>query len=173
VARGKAIAVETFNLLSTNLQLALQSGGISNALPFCSLAASPLTANMAEKYGVTLRRITHKARNPAAKADALELSILNSFAAALTTTTNPPPAFATNLVLNQVTFFAPIVIHHELCLQCHGEPGRILPPKTSRSSGIITHRTKPLASSCDNCAGRGELIFRSPPSPPPQPNEAN
>jgi hypothetical protein len=126
VARGKAIAVETFNLLSTNLQLALQSGGISNALPFCSLAASPLTANMAEKYGVTLRRITHKARNPAAQADALELSILNSFAAALTTTTNPPPAFATNLVLNQVTFFAPIVIHHELCLQCHGEPGQDL-----------------------------------------------
>ncbi len=40
--RGKAIAAETFGLLSTNLQTAIQSGGISNALPFCSLAAAPL-----------------------------------------------------------------------------------------------------------------------------------
>jgi hypothetical protein len=124
VQRGKAIATETFGLLSSNLQTAIQSGGISNALPFCSLAASPLTAGMAEKHGVTLKRVTHKARNPAAKANATELAVLKSFTSALAASTNPPPPFATNLVAGQATFFAPIVIANELCLKCHGEPGQ-------------------------------------------------
>ena len=79
IQRGKAIAAETFSLLSSNLQSAIQSGGVSNALPFCSLAASPLTAGMAAKHGVSLRRVTHKARNPAGKANDIELAMLNSF----------------------------------------------------------------------------------------------
>lgn len=120
--RGKAIAAETFSLLSSNLQTAIQQGGVSNALPFCSLAASPITAGMAGKHGVTIRRITHKPRNPAARADATELQILNHFAAALTGT-NPPPPLVTNLTASTATFFAPIILNNELCLQCHGEPG--------------------------------------------------
>ena len=72
VQRGKVIAAETFSLLSSNLQSAIKSGGVSNALPFCSLAASPLTAGMAGKHGVSLRRVTHKPRNPASRADATE-----------------------------------------------------------------------------------------------------
>jgi len=124
VQRGKAIATETFGLLSSNLQTAIQSGGISNSLPFCSLAASPLTAGMAEKHGVTLKRVTHKARNPASQANETELAVLKSFESALATSTNLPPAFATNLVAGQATFFAPIVINNELCLKCHGAAGK-------------------------------------------------
>lgn len=126
VQRGKAIAAETFSLLSSNLQSAIQSGGVSNALPFCSLAASPLTAGMAAKQGVTLRRVTHKPRNPADKADAVELGILKQFEAALRTAnaTNPPPPMVTNLTAGTATFFAPIVLSNELCLKCHGAPGK-------------------------------------------------
>lgn len=124
VPRGKAIAAETFDLLSANLQTAMQSGGISNALPFCSLAASPLTAGLAEKHGVTLKRVTHKARNPDGKANEAELAVLKSFTSYLAASTNPPPSFVTNLVTGQATFFAPIVIAKELCLKCHGEPGK-------------------------------------------------
>jgi hypothetical protein len=120
--RGQAIATETFGLLSSNLQNAIQSGGISNALPFCSLAASPLTAGMAEKHGVTLRRVTHKARNPAGKADAIELAVLKTFEGSLSMGTNPPSPLVTNLVTGQATYFAPIVLNKELCLKCHGEP---------------------------------------------------
>jgi hypothetical protein len=125
--RGKAIAAETFSLLSSNLQSAIQQGGVSNALPFCSLAASPLTAGMATKHGVTIRRITHKARNPANRADATELAVLNRFESALIGT-NPPPPLLTNLTGNTVTFFAPILLNNELCLKCHGEPGREIAP---------------------------------------------
>lgn len=126
VQRGKAIVAETFSLLSFNLQSAIQQGGVSNALPFCSLAASPLTAGMAGKHGVTIRRFTHKARNPAGQADAAELAILQQFEAALpaATATNPPPPLVTNFTANAATFFAPIVLNNELCLKCHGEPGK-------------------------------------------------
>lgn len=123
--RGKAIAAETFSLLSSNLQAAIQSGGISNALPFCSLAASPLTAGMAEKHGVTLRRITHQPRNPASRATDAELAVVKSFQDALATDpAKSPTPMVTSLLAGKATFFAPIVIGNELCLQCHGEPGR-------------------------------------------------
>lgn len=125
--RGRAIAMETFDLLRTNLQTAIQAGGITNALPFCSLAASPLTAGMAAKHGVTLRRVTDKARNPSGKADLVEGTFLRGFEAALADAHGappPPPPVVTNLTPSVATFFAPILINHELCLKCHGEPGR-------------------------------------------------
>ena len=124
IARGKAIAAETFSVLSSNLQSALASGGVSNALPFCSLAASPLTASVATRHSVTLRRITHQPRHPAARASASEVAVLDGFRAALTPGGSPPPPLATNLVAGQATFFAPIVISNPLCLNCHGEPGK-------------------------------------------------
>jgi len=126
IARGKAIATETFGVLSTNLQTALAAGGVSNALPFCSLAASPLTASVSERHGVKVRRVTHKPRNPAARASATETAVLDGFRAALTPGGPPPAPLATNLIAGQATFFAPIVISNPLCLQCHGEPGKDL-----------------------------------------------
>lgn len=123
IARGKAIAAETFGLLSSNLQSALGSGGVSNALPFCSLAASPLTASVATRHGVALRRITHKPRNPKARASETERTVLDGFRSALVPG-QPPPPLATNLLPGQATFFAPIVLTNALCLNCHGEPGK-------------------------------------------------
>jgi len=121
--RGQAIASETFNLLSSNLLAALQSGGVSNALPFCSLAASPLTAGIAEKHGVTLRRISDKPRNPQARADEAERLVLKSFEAQLASNINPPPPIVTNLKAGHASFFAPIIMNR-MCLQCHGSLGQ-------------------------------------------------
>ena len=119
--RGKAIVAETFKLLSSKLQTAIQQGGGSNALPFCSLAASPLTAGLAGKQGVTIRRVTQKAPHPASRADATELAILKESEAALTGT-NAAPLVA-NLTENTATFFAPLILNNELCQRYHGEPG--------------------------------------------------
>lgn len=133
--RGKSIVAETFSLLSSNLQTAIQQGGVSNALPFCSLAASPLAAGMAGKHGVTIRRVTHKPRNPVDRADATELAILKNFEATLTST-NPPPPFVTNFTASTATFFAPIILNNELCLKCHGEPGKDI---STENVAVIQH----------------------------------
>ena len=131
VQRGQAVVAETFSLLSSNLQSALQQGGISNALPFCSLAASPLTAGIAGKHGFAIRRVTHKPRNLVGQADATELAILRQFEASLpaATATNPLAPLVTHLTVDTATFFAPIVLNHELCLKCHGEPGKDIAPE--------------------------------------------
>lgn len=128
IQRGRAIVAETFSLLSSNLQSAIRLGGISNALPFCSLAASPLTAGLAGKHGVTIHRVTHKPRNPANRADTTELAVLKHFEATLSGT-NLPSAVLTNLTASTVTFFAPIVLQNELCLRCHGDPIREIAPE--------------------------------------------
>jgi hypothetical protein len=129
VARGKTIAAETFSLLSSNLQSAMASGGVTNALPYCSLASSPLTASIADQHGVTLRRISHRPRNPAARADADEKGVIDDFQDQLHAD-GSPRAFATNLMVDQATFFAPIVLNNELCLGCHGRAGRDIDSET-------------------------------------------
>jgi hypothetical protein len=126
--RGKAVSAETFSILSSNLLGAIQSGGVSNALPFCSLAASPLTAGIATRHGVTLRRVTHKPRNPTNRADAAELAVIQSYQGLLSSasisSTNLPPPTVTNMAPGRTTFFAPILLSKELCLKCHGNPGK-------------------------------------------------
>ncbi len=125
--QGQKIVVEAFQLLSTNLASAIRQGGVSNALPFCSAAALPLTRGLAEQQGVTVRRFSHKPRNPQGKADDLELQILQVFEQAILSSRSPEP-IVTNLVSGKVTFFAPIVLSQPLCLQCHGQPGTDIAP---------------------------------------------
>lgn len=119
VALGKAVTAEAFSLLSSNLLSAIAAGGVTNALPYCSLAASPLTASVADQHGVSLKRVTHRPRNPAARANATEAQALAQFEADLQAGQAPEP-LVTNLLAGQATFFAPIVLNKELCLKCHG-----------------------------------------------------
>jgi hypothetical protein len=126
--KGKQIVGDAFTLLSSNLQNAIQQGGISNALPYCSVAAQPLTESAGKARGVTVRRITHKPRNPRGKATEAELAVLDQFRASMAGTNAPAP-LVTNFSPDEVTFFAPIVLTQELCLKCHGEAGKDISPE--------------------------------------------
>lgn len=127
--RGIAIVQQAFDLLSTNLATALKNGGISNALPYCSVAAAPLTKMTGDIRQVTLKRVTHKPRNLTNRASKQELAVIRRFQNALDQGTTPASVLVTN-ELNKVTFLAPIVIQNELCLQCHGRPGQELKSET-------------------------------------------
>jgi hypothetical protein len=127
---GTNIVGQAFGLLSSNLQSAIQQGGISNALPYCSVAALPLTLSIAESRGVAIRRFTHRARNPQGRADEVEMAVIRNFQDSMPTSNSPsPPALVTNLAPGKVTFFAPIVLNKPLCLKCHGEPGKDILPQ--------------------------------------------
>lgn len=126
--QGQAIVADTFSLLSSNLQSAIRSGGVSNALPFCSVAAVPLTASLAGRHGVTVRRLTHKPRNPANRANEVESIILDHFRKS-NAETNPPVPVVTNLNATTLSYFAPIFLNNELCLRCHGEAGVDIVPE--------------------------------------------
>lgn len=120
--QGKAIAAEAFGLLSTNLQSAIRQGGVSNALPFCSIAALPLTESVTKTRGISLRRVSHKPRNPKNQAGPEEMAVLKQFELGLQHAKAVPPV-VTNMLPGQVTFMAPISIQNPLCLNCHGKPG--------------------------------------------------
>jgi hypothetical protein len=125
IDRGQTIVLQAFGLLSSNLLQAIQVSGISNALPYCSAQAMPLTALVARTNGVALRRVSHKVRNPANRATSDELALIGRYTNELASGTAPRPvAIATSA--STATFYAPIVITHQLCLQCHGELDRDL-----------------------------------------------
>ncbi|MCZ7638827.1 MAG: DUF3365 domain-containing protein [Verrucomicrobia bacterium] len=119
--RGRAITAQAFGLLSTNLVQALAAGGITNALPYCSEKAYPLTALVAATNEVKIRRVTHRPRNPTNAATGIEWDLLRKYQLALGRgeTLAPTVRAGTN---GQVTFYSPIVITNPLCLQCHGVP---------------------------------------------------
>jgi len=126
--RGKAITAQAFGVLSSNLMTALTRGGVSNALQFCSMEGMPLTASVANSNQITLRRVSHKARNPKNKANAAELAILDQFRAGLAPGKTAAPLVSTN-DSGGATFFAPIVLNNPLCLNCHGQPGTDIKPE--------------------------------------------
>jgi hypothetical protein len=122
-ARGQAITSQAFGLLSSNLLTAIQQSGVSNALPFCSALAMPLTSLVANTNDVTLRRVSHRPRNPVNRASAWERELIERYRSTLAAGEKPSPVLITN---DTVTFYAPIVITNQLCLQCHGKPGEEL-----------------------------------------------
>ncbi len=126
--RGKAIAAQAFGVLSSNLTTALSQGGVSNAVQFCSVEALPLTTSVADTNHVTLRRVSHKARNPKNRPDAAELAVLDEFRASLSPGKTATPIVRTN-ASGDATFFAPIVLNNPLCLNCHGQPGTDIKPE--------------------------------------------
>lgn len=131
LARGKPIVQEAFSVLSTQLGAALQTGGVSNALGLCSVKALPLTQLVGDTNRVTLRRVTHRPRNPANRANTEEQHLLDCFQEILDTGATQLEPVVVAPATNRVSFCAPIVINNPLCLNCHGVPGDTLLPEAA------------------------------------------
>jgi hypothetical protein len=127
LARGRAISVQAFGLLSSNLLAVIQQSGVSNALPFCSAVAMPLTSMVANTNDVSLRRVSHRPRNPVNRASPRELELIEGYRSTLAGGGKPRAVLVTNDTT--ITFYAPIVITNQLCLQCHGKPGEEILPE--------------------------------------------
>jgi len=128
-AEGKRLTAEAFALLSKNLAEAIAKNGVTGAIGFCSEKALPLTASVGADTGATLRRVSHKARNPKNKADATEVEILTAFREALKAGKPPQPQMRKQADGSE-SFFAPIVLANPLCLKCHGAPGADIDAET-------------------------------------------
>lgn len=122
-ARGQAIVVEAFGVLSGSLSRAIAEGGSTNAIQFCSVNAASLAGRVAQTNHVVLKRVSHKARNPGNRANAEELLLLDGFRSALKESTAIRPEVRTNNA-GHLVFYAPIVLNNPVCLNCHGDPKR-------------------------------------------------
>jgi hypothetical protein len=126
---GPKIIAEAFAKLSGALGEAIGKSGPAGALSVCSEKAPQIAKEVAAAHGVTLRRATHKPRNPKNAVDEVEKAVLEAFGAALAKKEAPPPQVITNADGSRA-FLAPIVLGNPLCLQCHGTPGKDIATET-------------------------------------------
>lgn len=123
--RAQAAIAETFGALSQNLMKALQEGGVRQAVPFCRENAAALVKPVAEKHGLRIQRVSHKARNPANRASEAELALIQSLNQAVAEGRPLQPQIVPQPDGSRV-FYAPILIPADACLKCHGIPGETL-----------------------------------------------
>jgi len=128
MARGREIVGQAGRALSGVLLEAIEQGGYTNAFPFCSVQALPLTASLAQAHGVQLRRVSHRPRNEANRASPEEAGIIQRYADLLEQGGRPEPEVIL-LDTGNAIFYAPIVINTNLCLQCHGAAETDLRPE--------------------------------------------
>jgi hypothetical protein len=126
---GPKIIAEAFAKLSGALGEAIAKGGPASALSVCSEKAPQIAKEVGTAHGVTLRRATHKPRNPKNAADEVEQVALKAFMAAVAKKEAPKPQVITTADGSRA-FLAPIMLGNPLCLQCHGTPAQDIAPET-------------------------------------------
>jgi len=126
--QGQAISAQAFGALSTRLGKAIAGAGYTHAIEFCSVHGIPLTTSVGVTNRVTLRRVTHRPRNPGNRADTNELAILQQYQRELAQGSKPKPVITAHKP-DAYTYYAPIVLNLPLCLNCHGEAGTDIKPE--------------------------------------------
>jgi hypothetical protein len=122
--KGKTIAGATFAVLSSQLQSAMQEGGVGSAIEYCQVNAYPLVDSLSKVHNAAIRRTTLKVRNPDDQPTELEREILEAYARKDAAGEQIGPMVRA-LKGQEVIFFAPIRTN-AFCLQCHGVPGQTL-----------------------------------------------
>ncbi|MEX2580796.1 MAG: DUF3365 domain-containing protein [Verrucomicrobiales bacterium] len=117
--RARAAAKAAFERLSGELGKAMGDGGPVGAIEVCSEMAGPLTAEVAAEHGVSLTRLSDRARNPGQQAEGADLEALNSFREAMAAGEEASPRVSRDDEGTAVVHL-PIVLNNALCLQCHG-----------------------------------------------------
>ncbi len=124
LTRGREVAQTTFATLSNNLQKAMQEGGVTNAVKYCNLSASPLVDSLENKYQASIRRTSLKTRNPNNQPSQIELNQLQAFQKKMDSGEKLKPVVQ-KIKGDQVAFYAPIHVM-PLCQKCHGTIGETL-----------------------------------------------
>ena len=113
----KIVSIVQEAMLS-ELQKGLEGGDAVKAVAYCNERAYPLTDSLSMHYGVLVRRVALKYRNPANKPDSIETVVLQHMAE-LSAKGQIPPAQTIDLFDGYIRHFEPIIMK-PLCLNCHG-----------------------------------------------------
>jgi hypothetical protein len=116
---GNAVALGTKQTLGKNLQSALQSGGVENAISFCNLNAMPLVDSLSKNYDAVIKRVSLKVRNPEDAPTELERELLEAYEYQMKNSAEMKPNVQA-LGDDQYLFTKPIMVENALCLTCHG-----------------------------------------------------
>jgi hypothetical protein len=126
--KGKQITAEVFETLSEQLTQQMQIGGTLQAIPYCNVTAVPVTRDLSDEHGVTIKRTSDLIRNPKNSATKRELDLMMHYKK-LESEGNPLKAIIEKDTNEIVHFYAPIKLQKK-CLACHGTVGKELTVKT-------------------------------------------
>jgi hypothetical protein len=148
------ITAEAFAKLSGALGEAIAKSGPAGALIVCSEKAPQIVKEVATAHGVTLRRATHKPRNPKNAADEAKKSRAGGIRTRFGKKEAPKPQVITN-ANGSTSFLAPIVLGIRPACNATAHRIKTLRLKRSRRSKSSTPTTRLPASSSATCAACG------------------
>ena len=119
MAAGSQISMATFKSLSGELRAALEEGGVPQAVPYCQVKGLPVADSLSRSFGVSIRRVTDRIRNPLDTMNALESEVFDGYLAAVANDEDLVPVVRG--FEPDAYYFAPIVLQ-DMCLKCHGAP---------------------------------------------------
>jgi hypothetical protein len=120
---GDELSQEAQATLMEALQKAIAEKGPVGAVEFCNVEALPLTQSVAEKYGVVIKRVSEKNRNPKNSPQEVEKPLLDAYAYNTEEGRKNAPNVQKLDDDETLLFTKAIVIPGGLCLNCHGTPG--------------------------------------------------
>jgi hypothetical protein len=129
---GDRIAAALVGTLGGTLQKQIAQNGVEAAIPFCKMAALPLTAGSAGSYEnvQSVRRIGVRTRNPANLPDAADRAALEEFLNEWSRDTPLPAGLLrevqTDSGKTEMRYYRPIPMT-VTCLACHGSTDQIAP----------------------------------------------
>ncbi len=127
INKGKTVAQATAKRMLGEVGKNMKEGGVAQAVPYCQAYAPELTKEIAAEHNVTIRRTSHKLRNPNNAPTADEQKKLDTYLDLIADKAALKPMVEKDAKGN-VHFYAPILLLKK-CTVCHGVPGETLNEK--------------------------------------------
>jgi len=127
---GDEMSTEAQQQLVSALQKAIEEKGIPGAIQFCNVQALPILAEVSQKYGVTIRRVSNQFRNPKDQPTEEEKGILEAYEYNAENNLALDPSIQKFENGEVYLYTKAIKIPNGMCLNCHGEPGTDISAET-------------------------------------------
>ena len=159
ILEGSSISKQVAVTLQKNLKKAIAKQGIDDAIEFCHGKAMHLTDSVARAHHVTIRRSAKKYRNPINQTSQFESNLYKQYI--LEWLSNKPlkPQVIQN-EKGEPVYYSTIMLNKEVCLQCHGFPGKDMP--AAREAKIKEYYPHDLATDFKYGQPRGIWVITFP-----------
>jgi hypothetical protein len=127
---GNEISMEAQKALMGALKKAIEEKGPAGAVSFCNIEALPITQEVADKFKVSIRRVSVKNRNPENSPNGKEGELLDAYAYNTKNGLDNHPNIQRMQDGQVLLYTKAITIPNGLCLNCHGEPGKEISKQT-------------------------------------------
>lgn len=122
LAMGNDISNEAQEQLMSTLRKAIDEKGVAGAVEFCNAQALPIVESVGKEYGVEVRRVSNRYRNPADQPRKDEEALLGAYEYNQDTGQSSEPNIQKLQKGEVLLYTRAIKIPGQFCLNCHGDP---------------------------------------------------